>query len=592
MRSGKAETVEEIGDIEFTSASFILQNLRLANEGLHSDSTSTIKSRDFLSQSACLQICFYLFLALKSFHRQPTILLFGAGHTGSLLVEYLVEFKLGPYLRIFQRGDNAAKQWKGKNLISGCSLANLLGGIKADIVIMCSGMSSFASICHSLLPFISKATFFISACFGLSRKRIFSSLKTANIFRTFQETREASKQSSLKNARRSLYDDSRRIHGDDACDNTVSDTADEDSLIIGGITGPEMRVYSADLLAKRCPKLRNMVFLLENYYALRGMNHLTSRTESVHNIFGKIAESLSPIRHTPLNEEVSSAVKLSELNATSLQQISSDETISQKRVLDAVKSTDLGISSTPTTPITKSNNQDRARYRDLLGLSSALNLLQDGVVAQFQRQLSKSIAVTDIPLASDIHTDTTTANGAGTGSDRNTIEHTQSLSRAQLTDPADNEDLWSSACSNVNSAGEGDLDATLSTSLPLTADLLENMDSKGEDLLYMSSIPSQYDANKRDLETLRFQTKAKILQTLDLAPKMLEPLGVPIHSDSFILQIFSEDSEFHGDECSSLSRDEEGLNGSSVGDLESERSAALRALLAEIDAEETHHSRR
>lgn len=590
MRSGKAETVEENGDIDFTSASFILQNLRLANEGLHSDSTSTIISRDFLSQSACLQICFYLFLALKSFRRQPTILLFGAGHTGSLLVEYLVEFKLGPYLRIFQRGDNAAKQWKGKNLISGCSLANLLGGIKADIVIMCSGMSSFASICHSLLPFISKATFFISACFGLSRKRIFSSLKTANIFRTFQETREASQQSSLKNARRSLGDDSRRIHGDDACENTVSDTAGEDSLNIDGITGPEMRVYSADLLAKRCPKLRNMVFLLENYYALRGMNHVTSRTESVHNIFGKIAEPLSTIQHTPLEEKDSSAVMLSELNETSLQQMSSDETISQKRVLDAVKSSDLGISSTPTTPTTKSNNQDRDQ--DLLGLYSALILLQDGVVAQFQRQLSKSIAVTDIPLASDIHTDTAIANSAGTGSDRNTIEDAQSLSRAQLTDPADKEDLWSSACSNANSAGGGDVDATLSTSLPLTADLLENIDSKGEDLLYMSSIPSQYDANKRDLETLRFQTKAKILQTLDLAPKMLEPLGVPIHSDSFILQIFGEDSEFHGSEYSSLSRDEEGLNGSSVGDLESERSAALRTLLAEIDAEETHQSRR
>jgi hypothetical protein len=50
-------------------------------------------------------------------------------------------------------------------------------------------MSSFRSICRGLMPFISRATFFISSCFGLSRKRIFISLKTPNIFRTFQEPR-------------------------------------------------------------------------------------------------------------------------------------------------------------------------------------------------------------------------------------------------------------------------------------------------------------------------------------------------------------------------------------------------------------------
>jgi hypothetical protein len=587
MRSDNAETIEQNAGIDFTSSSFVLQNLRLANKGLHSDPTSTIISRDFLSQSACLQMCFYLFLALKSFRRQPTILLFGAGHTGSLLVEYLVEFKLGPYLRIFQRGDNAAKQWRGENLISGCSLTTLLGGNKADIVIMCSGMSSFASICHSLLPFISKATFFISACFGLSRKRIFSSLKTANIFRTFQETREASQSSSSINARRSLAEDSRRIQGDDAVDDTVSDTADKGSLSIGGITGPALRVYSADLLVKRCPRLRNMVYLLENYYALRGMSHVTSRTESVHNIFGKIAVSIN--QHTLLEGENSGAKMLSEISPTPLQHLSQDVAISQRGVLDAATGTaDHGTFSTPSTPTVDSNTQDRDR--DLSGLSSALNLLQDGVVSQFQRQLSKSIAVTDIPLASDIHTDT----DSGSSTYHFTVEHAQNLSRAQLTSSEDKEDLGSNACSNANCMGGGDVDVTFSPSLPVTAaDPLLDMDFKAEDLLCISSIPSQYDANKRDLETLRFQTKAKILQTLDLAPKMLEPLGIPMHSDSFLLQTFGEDSQFHSSDNSSVSSDgEEGLKGSALDDLESERSAALLALLAEIDAEETRHPRR
>lgn len=577
MRSDKAEIIEENTGIDFTSSSFILQNLRLANEGLHSDTTSTIVSRDFLSQSACLQICFYLFLALKSFRRQPTILLFGAGHTGSLLVEYLVEFKLGQYLRIFQRGDNAAKQWRGENLISGCSLTTLLGGNKADIVIMCSGMSSFASICHSLIPFISKATFFISACFGLSRKRIFSSLKTPNIFRTFQETREVSKHSSLKNVR---GDDANRILSNDSQSATVSDTADEGSFNIGGITGQKLRVYSADLLAKRCPRLKNMVFLLENYYALRGKNHVTSRTESVHNIFGKIAESI--IQHTPLEGEICGTEILSELSAIPLQRLSSDEAISQTGVLDVMKSTaDHGTSSTPAA---KSNNQDLDGDRDLSGLSSALILLQDGVVAEFQRQLSKSIAVTDIPLASDIHTDT--------GSNQFIIEHAQSFNKAHPMNLEDNDDLGSGTYLNADSVCGGDIDATVSPSLPFKGDLLVDMDTRAEDLLGVISTPSQYDANKRDLETLRFQTKAKILQTLDLAPKMLEPLGVPMHSDSFLLQIFGEDSQFHGSDSSSVSRDEEGVKRSVLDDLESERSAALLSLLAEIDAEETRHSRR
>jgi hypothetical protein len=582
MRSNNAETIDENAGIDFACPTFVLQNLRLANEGLRNDNTSTIISRDFLSQSACLQICFYLFLALKSFRRQPTILLFGAGHTGSLLVEYLVEFKLGPYLRIFQRGDNAAQQWRGENLISGCSLATLLGGNKADIVIMCSGMSSFASICHSLLPFISKATFFISACFGLSRKRIFSSLKTANIFRTFQETREASQHSSLKNARRSLAEDSRRTHSEIAREDTVSDTADEGSLNIGGITGPELRVYSADLLAKRCLRLINMVYLLENYYALRGMSHVTSRTESVHNIFGKIAVPIT--RH----KENSGAEVPSEFSPTPSKHLPQDEALSQKEVLyAATSSADHGTFSTPAID---SNNQNRDRNRDLSGLSSALSLLQDGVVAQFQRQLSKSIAVTDIPLASDIHTDA----GIGSSTDHFTMEHAQSLSTAQLSNSEDNEDLGSNACSNADCTGGRDVEATVSPSLPFTADLLLDLEFKAGDLLCISSTPSQYDANKRDLETLRFQTKAKILQTLDLAPKMLEPLGVPMHSDSFLLQTFGEDSQFHGSDSSSVSRDgeDEGLKGSVLDDLESERSAALLALLAQIDAEETRHPRR
>ena len=584
MRSDKRDTVEANAGADFTSPSFILQNLRLANEGLHSDKTSTILSRDFLSKSACLQICFYLFLALKSFSRQPTILLFGAGHTGTLLVEYLVEFKLGHCLRIFQRGDNATKQWRDENLASGCSLTSLLGGSKADIVIMCSGMSSFASICHSLIPFVSKATFFISACFGLSRRRIYSSLKTANIFRTFQETRAASQHSILKSVRRSLRDDARRIHGGD------HDTAGEATFNTEGVTGPELQAYSADLLAKRCRRLENMVFLLENYYALRGMNHVTARTESVHNIFGKIAESF--MQHPTLQGEKVSAEILSESSVAPPQHLLSDKATSPEGALDAVDITvEHCESSTTSAASSKSDNwcQDRDRDSDRSKLSTALALLQDGLVSQFQLQLSKSISVTDIPLASDIDIDI--------NSHRLTTEPMEDGYRLQLLNFNDDEDRRPSSCSNslvadATDAGEGDTTASPSPSTPLAVELLVDVDSKVEDLLcFSTTVPSQYDANKRDLETLRFQTKAKILRSLDLAPKMIEPLGVPMHSDSFLLRI-CEDNRFHGSESSSKSRDEEGLKGTESDDLDSKRSAALLELLAEIDAEESHQPKR
>jgi hypothetical protein len=70
MQSTSAKQEDDVdSEIDFSSVSFILQNLRLANEGLYEDPSSTMASRDYISKSTCLQICFYISLALRSFNR-------------------------------------------------------------------------------------------------------------------------------------------------------------------------------------------------------------------------------------------------------------------------------------------------------------------------------------------------------------------------------------------------------------------------------------------------------------------------------------------------------------------------------------------
>jgi hypothetical protein len=229
-------------------------------------------------------------LALRSFKRLPTIVIFGAGHSGSVLIDYLVECKLGPCLRIFARGDFATKHWSGKNLQSSSSLADLLGHNKADIVVMCSGMSSFGSISRFLIPFVSRATFFISSCFGLSRKRIYNSIRTTNIFRTFQEPLDAFTRFGVEE--KSVLPDS----GLDDKNNKFSDivanvmesrreySQKKKTIALNSFSIEEQ---SADYIVKRCPNLRNMIFLLENYYAIRGMTHLNARKESIGSLLGR-----------------------------------------------------------------------------------------------------------------------------------------------------------------------------------------------------------------------------------------------------------------------------------------------------------------
>lgn len=594
------------------SPTYMLQNLRLAERDLLSDPSLILASRDRISRSASLQICFYLSLAIKSFRRQPTILLFGAGHSGSRLIEYLLRYKLGHCLRLFARDDSAAKYWSVRNIRSSSSLADLLSGSKADIVIICSGISSFASISQSLFPYISKATFIISSCFGLSRKRIYNSLKTSSIFRTFQEPQLArTKSGGLSNG---------LITGNSDDESTL-DPVEQNSFNQGHC------LESVDLLVRRCPDVRNMVFLLENYYSLRGINHSAARRLSTESLLGTRNDCVSggddregryallqlhprivpltrkfdcdfAVREVLVDEKVPRHCDTDTNTNTDSPQRGSVNSVDYLPLLSSVESGTVQCRSLL--------SHTRTRSKDPHGTLAAQTLLQDNVSVYFQSHLSKFILAADVPHTRD-------------------LEYVAAINeeQQQIADPRASGDSSSSAGSKAHikppypTPTNGPLEAVndyagqdsshmvspLGNSHFPTNIFSSNAAGRQSLASLSATAPpqSRYDVNRRDLDAIRLETKARILEDLDDAPKMREPLGVPMHTDQDILRIFSEDSEFHGHGAftadESIHENEDGLKGarrrehiagSKVDGLTNANcediNATLLALLADIDA--------
>ena len=576
------------------SSTLILQNLRLAEKDLLSDPSRILASRDYISRSSCLQICFYLSLALKSFRRQPTILLFGAGHIGSKLIEHLLECRLGHCLRIFARDDSASKHWKVRNIQSSNTLADLLRGSTADIVIICSGVSSFASISQSLLPYISKATFIISSCFGLSRKRLFNFLKASSIFRTFQEPQLA------------------RMKSEGLLNRHNSDMASTQDLSKRNFT-ESLSKQSADLLVRRCPDVRNMISLLENYYSLRGLNHSSARRQSIASLLGErndsvirqddgdMCSTLLPLRSCvdPFTPKFNDNIAVKEV----------DERVSRQRDTDSSLE---GLADTsdyyrsllpPSIPRDEGSNECKSlssRMRKsskdphgIQGIQAAQISLQDNVAVHFQRHLSKFILEADIPYPRGL---------------KNDVDDREQPQRQRCTPTVDlGPSIPPDSASTIGSKKEIDSNTScnffpivlpkgppqfMTNVVYSNAVGLRSLDS------FSSTMPpkSRYDVNKMDLDTIRLETKAKILEDLDDAPKLRDPLGTAMHSDQDILRIFAEDSVCHGQRtfaaCESVHGDEEAVPPNSAASCAAndlwksnceDINPSLLVLLAELD---------
>ena len=625
------------GDIDFTSLSFILQNLRIGNEDIHSDPTLTITSRDYISRSTCLQICFYISLALKSFKRPPVILLFGAGHTGSILVDLLISFELNSCLRIFARGDYATKYWKGRKLHASSSLPELLKESKADIVIMCSGMSSFGFICRSLGPFISRATFFISSCFGLSRKRIFNSLRTPNIFRTFQEPMIASikRDSAFAHDEGSVFDCN-------ASAQSFMDVKSGETNAVEGLNTHELTFeqQSADLILRRCPKLCNMIYLLENYYALRGMSPSTARNESINSLLGSdrsVLATKDKLRESQ-GSGTSSAhvtIKFKNMGAKGIEECVADQCLNSKISCDGFESVKYEVANSVQTVRTKQKKEVKhapvanalvqrenclmSGCMDPTGLLGVQKLFQDRVACHFQKHFSKSIRVADIPEDFELGGSMESANevelmptGEGKRGDllpaeieeRNCLNPSITSGRREshrehFNGPSVQEglresgacirttfDLPEEVCEATPNGALLEISKSIVLLVPET-DLSLGVNTRFSQL---PSSESDYNTKMRELEELRIKTKAKILDELDSAPKIKEPIGEPMHSDEELLLIFAEDSLI--DDDGGFRRDSftATMEGSVTNIRQtSEQRAELVSMLNEIDAEEDKH---
>jgi hypothetical protein len=91
---------DERDSINYKDVKYILNNLDIAVKSCQDDNTFTIPSRSETSEIIVEQICYYVYLLLRSFIltrkmivQPPSIVIFGEGFVGSKVIHRLVENK-------------------------------------------------------------------------------------------------------------------------------------------------------------------------------------------------------------------------------------------------------------------------------------------------------------------------------------------------------------------------------------------------------------------------------------------------------------------------------------------------------------------
>lgn len=254
-------------DINLSDPEFLLRNLNLTHtdeEGLH-----YLTARESLAQTIALQIAFYTLCALKAFvirERFPRIILIGTGFIGSRVLQQLIEFGCTPLLRVLCRDDSKFKL----GIKSSNAIQDLVRGNDLDIIILCTPVSEFPNICRELQSLITKQTCIISASFGLKRHKIYNTLKTPCIFRTFIEPREILSNTFLE-----------------------SDASFSSNL---KLLVPAEVCLAGRFIVERSIRIENLVFILENFYHILGMSRHLSRHEALKSIFGGNNSYGMPVR--------------------------------------------------------------------------------------------------------------------------------------------------------------------------------------------------------------------------------------------------------------------------------------------------------
>ena len=339
------EDLEILQDPDYKSPDFILQNLSFVGE-CYEDSSYLLTTRSAIFEIISYQISFFCMCALKGLVGRdiaPSILVCGAGRLGSKVIQSLVDCGCGPLLKIYSRGEVHLRSWKKRGFTCSSSISALILGHNPDVVIICSNLSGFPQLCSDLTPYMSSSVFVISATFGLQLKRIYHMLKTPGVFRTYTDP---SKLRDLANATNTApfqpYRHTsflREIFQQVSAESTHGATNTIE--------------YAASCLLDSPFEVKNMLLILENYFAILGMAHNVAREEAISVMLGNTDP---PADHEP----------------QTLQPFMAPEA--------------KGTSASPT------------KSKPFQLLDSVLKLLKDKVGTTFQKELSKKIRVIDLPV--------------------------------------------------------------------------------------------------------------------------------------------------------------------------------------------------
>ena len=414
--------MQQDGEVDDPSApSFLLKNLEIATSDCFADSTHNSAARHAAAQLIAAQVGFYVGCLLRGFESRaipapPAIIVVGSGFIGSNVLTLLMENGCSPFLHVYCRGDLQAQQWRRRGLKSSPSMPRLMKEAgRADIVILCTGLSGFSNTAKVLLPYISHATCVITSSFGLQRKRIYAALGTVGVFRAYLEPQALIKQvkSSARAAgidHRSFddpamqiplpedksgvpsspsgggggtdadYDDESVFLDDASMTETIEDSiktykSTEQFLYLSGAAMGSLS-NAADLLARRTRDIKNLVLTLENYFSLLGLRFPVCRAQALFTILGYTEDTLTGMI----------AVQLTTAN------------VSSASIENMLKLQGKGDHEDDDTAVREEKRNDGKRLaKAIASLSQARASLESNILSHFQRQLSKYIRVVDIP---------------------------------------------------------------------------------------------------------------------------------------------------------------------------------------------------
>lgn len=290
------EEEEQEENIDYADPSFILQNLKLATPDFSQDKTYLLPCREDLSKIICSQVRFYCFCALDAFLRNPkavSILIIGEGFIGARIINDLISNGCRDALRVCTRGDLTAEEWRARGIKADNDLPVLLNGEQPDIVIITVENASFTTICRQLTAnyVLSASSFIISCSFGFQRRKLHAQLHTPNIFRSFVEPEQIYSKYK-KNAFSSILAFTKTEISNMMTDSVSIQSANsfkaipalETAALPVGVTAEEYD--GASCISKRSLDVRNIVYQLENFYAIQHHGFSEARNKALKNAFG------------------------------------------------------------------------------------------------------------------------------------------------------------------------------------------------------------------------------------------------------------------------------------------------------------------